>query len=115
MTRDLRDAFQAALVRAGYVVVINRRDPRDLVAKIQADWPMKRPGVATMTLTADGQVIDQVAVIVAVLGEFPREVRLYDHGAGALVDAMSRSGRVRALARQIRERGEKKVAAPPEQ
>jgi hypothetical protein len=114
LTRELRDAFQAALVRAGYVVVVSRRDPRDLVATIQADWPLNGPGVASLTLAADGQVLDQLSAIVPVLGESPRKVELYEHGAAALVDALARSAQVSALARRIRERGEKKIAAPPE-
>jgi hypothetical protein len=115
LTRDLRDAFQVALVGAGYVVVVSRRDPRDLVARIQADWPLDGPGVASLTLLdAQGQVIDQLSAIVPVLGKFPHSAQLYDHGAGAMVTAMSRSTKVGALARWLRERGEKKVAAPPE-
>src|SRR3954466_4260644 len=60
-TTDLRTAFQVALVRAGYTVVVDRRGTRDLVAKIQATWPYDSAGVATLTLEADGKVIDQLS------------------------------------------------------
>lgn len=117
LTGGLREAFQVALVRAGYTVIVDRRGERDVEAKIQATWPNDAPGVATLTLEADGKVIEQVSAVLPLLVGSPYGEHLEEHGAVALVEAMARSGKVAELSRWKAAQQKKKtpqVAAPGE-
>lgn len=98
LTRGLRQAFQLALTRAGYRVVVDRRDPRDLVATLHADWPHDRPGVATLKISARGQVVEQLSTEIPIVGEAPRTQHLEEHAAVSLVHALNASQAVRAFA-----------------
>lgn len=113
LTRGLREAFQLALTRAGYRVVIGRHDPRDLVATIRADFPRDRPGVATLSLAADGRVVEQLSVEIPMVGDPPRTVHLEEHAAAMLVHGMSASPALRALAERFGAQEPLRMGAPP--
>lgn len=106
LTRGLRQAFQVALTRAGYRVVVGRREPRDLVAMVQADWPKDRAGVASVTISAGARVIDQLSAEIPVVGKGSRLQHLEGHAAVSLVNALNRSPALVAYARE-------RMAPPP--
>jgi hypothetical protein len=112
LTNGLRDAFQVALVRAGYTVIVDRRGERDVEAKIQATWPSDAPGVATLTLEADGKVIDQVSAVLPLLAGSTYGEHLEADGAVALVEAMGRSVKVAELARWKVQKKSPQIAGP---
>lgn len=114
LTNGLRDAFQVALVRAGYTVIVDRRGERDVEAKIQATWPNDAPGVATLTLEADGKVIEQVSAVLPLLAGSTYGEHLEEHGAVALVEAMARSAKVAELGRWKAQKKSPQIAAPGE-
>ena len=99
LTRGLREAFQVALIHAGYRVVVGRRDPRDLVATVQADWPHERAGVASLTITAKGKVVDQLSAVIPIIGKPPRTTHLDEHAAVNLVHALNSSAALAEYAR----------------
>ena len=68
----------------------------------------------TLTLTAHGQVIDQLSVEIGIMGKAPYTTYLDEHAAVALVHAMSSSKAVAALARQRSVSGPLQIATPPE-
>jgi hypothetical protein len=99
-TAGLRQAVQLQLTRAGYVVVVDRRSPRDLVALVHASWPTDRPGVASLSLTSsDGTLVDQCSAEVPVVREGSTVRHLENHAAIALVNAITRSRAVAEFAR----------------
>jgi hypothetical protein len=95
-TIHLRGAFQRALVRAGYTVVIKPGDPHDLVARIHAEWPWQKPGTATLVLEAPEGVVTQFSALV----EVDENADLDEQGAADLVNAISTSPSVAAYARR---------------
>jgi hypothetical protein len=110
-TENLRHAFQVALVRAGYSVVLRRHEPCDLVAHIAAVWEDRTGAAATLKLTADDKVIEQFSDVVPKdlskdYGEY-----YYDEGAARLVDRMSSSPNVAAFAHDVAAKTPK-IAAP---
>jgi hypothetical protein len=112
LTHTLRSAFEVVLARAGYTVVLGRHDPRDVEAQIVASWDNERSGVATLTLEAGGRVIAQISGVV------PRDTSrehgewYMEEGAASLVEAMTRSPAVTALARAVPRKGGLQVAGP---
>ncbi|MBW2524343.1 MAG: hypothetical protein JRI23_09220 [Deltaproteobacteria bacterium] len=113
LTRGLRESFQVALTRAGYRVVVGRREPRDMVATIQADWPHDRPGVASLTVSSSGRVIDQLSAEIPVIGRPPRTSHLEEHAAVRLVHGLNGSAKVTAFARERAARRAAQIAATP--
>ncbi|MBW2533475.1 MAG: hypothetical protein JRI55_18430 [Deltaproteobacteria bacterium] len=110
-TIHLRGAVQRSLVRAGYRVVVSAEEPRDLVARISADWPWERPGTATMSFVdGGGAVIDQISGLVRI----DENSDIDERSAVALVEAMKHSPELAAFARLGRERraGSKPRPAP---
>jgi hypothetical protein len=110
-TDHLRNAFQVALARAGYTVVLRRHEACDLVARIAAVWEDRTGAVATLKLTADDRVIEQFSAVV------PKDLSkdygdyYYDEGAARLVDRMSSSPNVGAFAHDVAAKTPK-IAAP---
>ena len=84
------------------------------MAKIQATWPYDGAGVATLTLEADGKVIDQLSAVLPMVGAPPYVEHLEEHGAAALVEAMARSSRVQEMARWKAQPRTPQVAEPAE-
>jgi hypothetical protein len=113
LTRGLREAFQVALIHAGYRLVVGRREPRDLVATVQADWPHERAGVASLTLTAQGKVVDQLSAVIPIIGKPPRTTHLDEHAAVNLVHALNASAPVAEYARNRTAPAPVKIAQPP--
>jgi hypothetical protein len=112
-THGLRRSFLGALQQAGYTVVLERTAPRDLVAVIHAEWLYDHPGVASLTLRRGDEVVDQLSVVVGLLGTPPHTVHLEQQAAVDLVDALTSSPRVQAFVR-AHPRGESEVAGPGE-
>jgi hypothetical protein len=106
LTGELRSAFTQQLEQAGYTVVVDRRIPHDVLALIQAEWPVERPGTASLVLTARGETIARFSESIPILGEPPRTEYLEADAAVSLVDAMSRSSELlRFSQRQAAARG----------
>jgi hypothetical protein len=84
-------AFQRALVRAGYRVIVDVEAPTDLVARLDADWQMAGLSVASLTLsTGQGVVVEQLGAVVAT----PRDAGEDLAGAADLVNAVGTSTRL---------------------
>jgi hypothetical protein len=107
-TIHLRGAVQRALVRAGYTVVIKPEEPHDLVARIHAEWPWKKPGTATLVLEAREGVVTQFSGLV----DIDENADLDEQDAADLVDAISRSPSVIAFARRKARSGAQQIAVP---
>src|SRR5262249_36636212 len=110
-TEILRSAFQVALARAGYVVVLGRHEECDLVARISGTWvELHAAAVATLKLSAGERVVEQLSVAVpqGLSKDFDYHL---DEGAALLVEKMSASPNVAAFAREVAGRTPK-VAAP---
>lgn len=102
LTGGLRQAVVTQLQRAGYTVVVDRHQPHDAVALIQADWPYDRDGTATLVLSdGDGERIATFSARIPFLGEAPRIEHLEADAAVFLVDAISRSSDVFVAAHAI--------------
>ncbi len=86
-------AFQRALVRAGYRVIVDVEAPTDLVARLDADWQMAGLSVASLTLsTGQGVVVEQLGAVVAT----PKDAGEDLAGAADLVNALGASTRLGA-------------------
>lgn len=114
-TAMLRDAFSAMLQKAGYTVIVGRKSPRDLVAKVQATWPSNTPGVATLLLLdgSSGRTVQQLSALIPNKPHNGLSVYLEEHAAVELVNALSRSEEVASFAAQLRRRRTPEIAAPP--
>jgi hypothetical protein len=112
LTGQLRSAFQSELQAAGYTVIVDRHREADLVATIDADWPVEQPGVATLTLTDGGRTVERLSTAIRLLGTPPETRYLKNEAAQALVRAMSRSEKVAAFAKDRPSRATPQIAAP---
>lgn len=95
-TIQMRSAVQRSLTRAGITVVVSPKDPTDLIAKVDIENPgLRKPGLASMTLTdANGVVIEQISVVI-VLDE---NVDIDERGPVAMIELFERSPRIAAFA-----------------
>jgi hypothetical protein len=105
----LRGAVQRSLVRAGYRVVVSPDEPRDLTARVSADWPWDRPGTATLSFVdAEGAMVDQISGLVV----FDEEHDIDERSAVQLVQAMAHSPKLARFARLRQQRGQRPPAGP---
>jgi len=91
LTEGLRNAFERQLTRAGYRAVVGRRGPHDLMAVVHANWPYDHPGVASLTLMAGNDAVEQLSVEIPLANDRKYDRFLEEHAAVALVEAMGRS------------------------
>lgn len=103
-TGELRRALVEQLQRAGYTVVVDRRQPHDAVAVVQATWPNDRAGTATLVISAREETVAILSAAIPFVGEPPRIEHLEGDAAVALVHAVSRSPEFHALARDLEPR-----------
>lgn len=101
-TLHVRGAVEKALVRAGYVVVVDPRLEHDVVAKIQTNYQARSLEVGdtlvtTLVLEAPGGLVEQVSGAVLV----DEHADIDEAGAAALVDALSASARVARYAARL--------------
>lgn len=101
LTGELRRAVVIQLQRAGYTVVVDRHQPHDAVALIQADWPYEREGTATLVLNRGDERIATFSAPIPFIGEPPRIEHLEADAAVSLVDAITRSPDVHVLAHAV--------------
>ena len=106
-TGELRRLFQSQLQQAGFTVILDRATPADLVATIQSDMPHEKPGVATLVVKRQGEIVDRISVAVRVSGRPPNTVHHVEEAAVRLVEAMSKSAAVLAVARDVAARRSK--------
>ena len=102
LTAELRRAVIMQLQRAGYTVVVDRMQPHDVVAVVQADWPNDHDGTATLVLENAGQPIATFSARIPIIGTPPRTEHLEATAAVYLVDKISGSQDVRAFADVVR-------------
>lgn len=107
-TIQLRKSVQRTLVRAGYVVVVDAREPHDLQVRIDANWDMRAPAIASVTLARGAQVVEQLSGEVRVR----EDAELDETGVVSLVEAIGRSSKVRAFAKEPR--SPRMIPVPPE-
>jgi hypothetical protein len=107
-TIGLRKSVQRTLVRAGYVVVVDPREPHDLQVRVDANWDLRAPAIASVTLARGDRVVDQLSGEVRVR----EDAELDETGVVSLVEAMGRSTKVRAFANEPRSPA--MIAVPPE-
>lgn len=114
-TSILRTAFSGALQKAGYTVVVGRKNPRDLVAKIQATWPLDTHGVATLLLLdgSSGRPVQQLSALIPAEKHDSSTIYLEEHAAVELVNALSRSAEIAAFANRLKQARSLEIAAPP--
>ncbi|MGB1274308.1 MAG: hypothetical protein ACPG77_01055 [Nannocystaceae bacterium] len=103
-TMMVRGAVQEALVKAGYVVVVDDRAPRDVVAVVQTDYQSRGLTggelVAALTLwTPAGQAVVQLAGSVLV----DKHSRIAPDDAVQMIHALSRNPRTQAYAAKLNE------------
>ena len=110
-TAELRRALVAQLQRAGYTVVVDRRQPHDAVAVVQATWPDDGAGTATLVISRRDEPVVIVSAAIPFVGEPPRIEHLEGDAAVALVHAISRSAEMFALARALEARRPSSVIA----
>jgi hypothetical protein len=103
-TAELRRALVEQLQRAGYTVVVDRNQPYDAVAVVQATWPSHRAGTATAVISAQGETVAILSAAIPFVGEPPRIEHLEGDAAVALVHAVSRSPEIHALSRELETR-----------
>lgn len=89
-----RASVQRLLTRAGYTVIVDPRDPTDLVIDVDIDWQMDERGVATLTASSEQSVVAQLSAIVRDPAGAESDVR----GTDTLVSELSRSKAVVWLA-----------------
>ena len=98
----LRQAVEREFVRAGYRVVVDPNQPYDLSAVVSlGDFPVTSDGqkyaTASMTLKSRERVVDQVSAVVTL----DDKSDISQPGPVALVDAVTRSARVAAFAKNV--------------
>jgi hypothetical protein len=101
-TLRVRGAFQSALERAGWVVVVSPGAPRDVGAWLHTDYQAGRSGVGgalvtSLTLTAPGGVVEQLSTVVAVDSHAEIDETAVVH----LAETVGRSERVARYARRV--------------
>jgi len=101
-TMMVRGAVQEALVKAGYVVVVDDRSPRDVVAVVHTDYQSRgHVGgelVTALTLwTPSGEAVIQLAGSVLV----DEHARITPDDAVAMINALSSNPRTQAYAAKL--------------
>ena len=111
-TGELRRLFQTQLQQAGFTVLLDRTTEADLVATVQSDMPYEQAGVATLVLSRRGEIVDRISVPVRVSGEPSRTVHHAGEAAVRLVEAMSKSSPLAAVAREVASRRSERASQP---
>lgn len=100
----VRGAVQRALIRAGYVVVVDPDQPHDLEAQVDTDHhslgAVRGALATTMTLSSPAGVVDQRSGVVAI----GQDADIDERGAIAMVESLARSARLRAYAAELLKR-----------
>ncbi len=103
-TLMVRGAVQEALVKAGYVVVVDEHAPRDVVAVVHTDYQTRDPVggelVTSMTLwTPAGDAVIQLAGAI----EVDKHSHIQPDDAVKLVNALGQNPRTQAYAKKLNE------------
>jgi len=105
----LRGAIQRSLVRAGYRVVVSPDEPRDLTARVSADWPFDKPGTATLSFVdREGAMVDQLSGLVV----FDENYDIDERSAVQLVQAMAHSPKLARFGRELQRRAGNRPPPP---